>query len=166
MSFKKNYLKKGQIVDPQMKSRDQTEKLFFFHTSKIIFLSLAPDKIQKISADFFNKISFSGSGCAMSSMQMLRAIMQSTFPFCPNFLLEMFPSHVSRHEFCTHCQRNTLSKSNKNDTLVQFMSFARASNDEFRVECLFWFFQLTWKSDLKVVKTTKNDLFCVIAPPL
>ena len=87
-----------------MKSGDQAEKLrfSFFHTSKIIFCSLAPDYIQKFSTDFLNKISFSGSGCAMSSMQMLRAIMQSTFPFCPSFLLEMFPSHVSRHEFSRH----------------------------------------------------------------
>ena len=113
-------------------------KIQIFHRSKIIFRSLAPDYIQKCSTDFLNKISFSGFGCAMSSMQMLRAIMQSTFPFCPSFLLEMFPSHVSRHEFCTHCQRNTLSKSNKNDTFVRFMSFARASNDEFRVECFFF----------------------------
>ena len=34
----------------------------------------------------------------------------------------------------------------------------RGSNDEFSVECLLWFFQPTWKSDLKAVQITKNDL--------
>ena len=38
------------------------------------------------------------------------------------------------------------------------------SNDEFSVECLFWFFQPTWKSDLKVVQITKNYIFWVNAP--
>ena len=42
--------------------------------------------------------------------------------------------------------------------------FVRASNDEFSVECLFWFFQPTWKSNLKVIQITKNDLFWVNAP--
>ena len=42
--------------------------------------------------------------------------------------------------------------------------FDRASIDEFSVECLFRFFQPTWKSDLKVVQITKNDLFWVDAP--
>ena len=42
--------------------------------------------------------------------------------------------------------------------------FNRASNDEFSVECLFCFFQPTWKSDLKVVQITKNDIFWVNAP--
>ena len=37
----------------------------------------------------------------------------------------------------------------------------KASNDEFSVEYLFWFFQLKWKADLKVVQ---NDLFWVNAP--
>ena len=32
----------------------------------------------------------------------------------------------------------------------------RALNDEFSVECLFWFFQPTQKSDLKVVQITEN----------
>ena len=32
----------------------------------------------------------------------------------------------------------------------------RALNDEFSVECLFWFFQPTWKADLKVVQITKK----------
>ena len=40
----------------------------------------------------------------------------------------------------------------------------RALNDEFSVECLFWFFQPTQKSDLKVVQITKNYLFWVNAP--
>ena len=40
----------------------------------------------------------------------------------------------------------------------------RALNDEFSVEWLFWFFQLAWKSDLKVVQSTKTDLFWVKAP--
>ena len=40
----------------------------------------------------------------------------------------------------------------------------RALNDEFSVECLFWFFQAARKSDLKVVQITKNDLFWVNAP--
>ena len=40
----------------------------------------------------------------------------------------------------------------------------RALNDKFSVECLFWFFQPIWKSDLKVVQITKNDLFWVKAP--
>ena len=31
----------------------------------------------------------------------------------------------------------------------------RASNDKCSVECLFWFFQPTWKADLKVVQITK-----------
>ena len=42
--------------------------------------------------------------------------------------------------------------------------FDSSSNDEFSVECLFWFFKWTWKSDLKVIKMTKNDLFRVNAP--
>ena len=42
--------------------------------------------------------------------------------------------------------------------------FNRALNDKFSVECFFWFFQLTWKSDLEVVQITKNDLFWVNAP--
>ena len=42
--------------------------------------------------------------------------------------------------------------------------FDRESNDKFNVECLLWFFQSTWKSDLKVVQITKNDLFWVNAP--
>ena len=52
-----------------------------------------------------------------------------------------------------NCQQN------KNRFFVWFMSFGqcRASNDEFSVECLFWFFQLTWKANLKVVQITKND---------
>ena len=37
----------------------------------------------------------------------------------------------------------------------------RASNDKFTVQCLVWFFQLTWKLDLKVVQITKNGLFLV-----
>ena len=32
----------------------------------------------------------------------------------------------------------------------------RALNDQFSVECLFWFFQPTQKSDLKVLQITKN----------
>ena len=40
----------------------------------------------------------------------------------------------------------------------------RASNDESSVECLFWFFHLTWKSDLKVIQITKNYLFWVMHP--
>ena len=39
-----------------------------------------------------------------------------------------------------------------------------ASNDEFSVECLFWFLQPTWKSYLKIVQITKIDLFWVTAP--
>ena len=39
----------------------------------------------------------------------------------------------------------------------------RASNDEFSVECLFWFFQPARKVDLKVVQITKNDIFWVNA---
>ena len=31
------------------------------------------------------------------------------------------------------------------------------------IECLFWFFQPTWKADLKVVQITKNDFFWVNA---
>ena len=42
--------------------------------------------------------------------------------------------------------------------------FDRVSNDEFSVECLFWFFQLTRKYDLKIVQITRNDLFWVNAP--
>ena len=38
------------------------------------------------------------------------------------------------------------------------------TNDEFSVECLFWSFQPTWKSDPKVVQITKNYLFWVNAP--
>ena len=41
---------------------------------------------------------------------------------------------------------------------VWFMSFGQ------RVEYLFWFFQPTQKSGLKVVQITINDLFCVNAP--
>ena len=37
----------------------------------------------------------------------------------------------------------------------------RASNVKFSVECLFWFLQPTWKSDVKGVQITKNDLFRV-----
>ena len=40
----------------------------------------------------------------------------------------------------------------------------RALNDEFSVECLFWFFQAASKSDLKVVQITKSDLFWLNAP--
>ena len=40
----------------------------------------------------------------------------------------------------------------------------RVLNDEFNVKCLFWFLQLTPKSDLKVVQITKNDLCWVNAP--
>ena len=55
---------------------------------------------------------------------------------------------------------------------IQFVTFLmsgsfhldRVSNYEFGVECLFWFFQPTWKADLKVVQITKNDLFWVNAP--
>ena len=51
---------------------------------------------------------------------------------------------------------------------LKFMSGSfhldRASNDECSVECLFWFFQPTRKSDLKVVQITKNDIFWVDAP--
>ena len=39
-----------------------------------------------------------------------------------------------------------------------------AANDEFSDECLFWFFQPTWKSDLQVVQITKNDLFWFFQP--
>jgi hypothetical protein len=42
------------------------------------------------------------------------------------------------------------------DTLAWF--------DEFSVECLFQFFQPTWKADLKVIQIIKNDLFWVDAP--
>ena len=40
----------------------------------------------------------------------------------------------------------------------------RALNDKFSVECLFWFFQPTWNSNLKVVQITTKDLFWVNAP--
>ena len=57
---------------------------------------------------------------------------------------------------------------NMNKALYQLMSslclLDRALNDKFSVECLFWFFQPTWKSELKVVQITKNDLFWVNAP--
>ena len=43
--------------------------------------------------------------------------------------------------------------------LCRSCHFDRASNDEFSVECLFWFFQPTWKSDLKVIQINKNYLF-------
>ena len=53
----------------------------------------------------------------------------------------------------------------RNQRIARLMSGSchldRASNDEFSVECLFWFFQSTWISDLKVVQITKNDLFWV-----
>ena len=40
----------------------------------------------------------------------------------------------------------------------------RAYNDKFSVECMFWFFQPTQKSDQKVAQITKNYLFCFNAP--
>ena len=42
----------------------------------------------------------------------------------------------------------------------------RASNEKFGVECLFGFFQLTQKLDLKVVQITKNGLFLVNVPQI
>ena len=40
----------------------------------------------------------------------------------------------------------------------------RASNDKFFLECLFWFFQPTWKADLKVVQITKMISFELMHP--
>ena len=42
--------------------------------------------------------------------------------------------------------------------------FKRVWNDEFSVECLFWFFQRTWKSNLKVFQITKMISFELIHP--
>ena len=50
------------------------------------------------------------------------------------------------------------------NTYVWFMSFWQGKNNQSSVECLFWFFQLTWKSNLKVVQITKDDLFWGNAP--
>ena len=50
------------------------------------------------------------------------------------------------------------------DLMCESCHFDRASNDEFSVECLFWFFQPIWKADVKVVQIIKNDLFWVSAP--
>ena len=42
--------------------------------------------------------------------------------------------------------------------------FDWASNDKVSVECLFWFFQSTWRWDLKVVQSSKDGLFWVKTP--
>ena len=60
---KKPTWQKGQIVDPQMKSGGQAEKIKKkkISKSKIFFNSLAPDLIAKFFTDFLNKNIFSGS---------------------------------------------------------------------------------------------------------
>ena len=72
-----------------------------------------------------------------------------------------------------HCEY-TIEISSTQHRLIQVKAFSiklisgschfeRVSIDEFSVECLFWFFQPTRKTDLKVVQITKNDLFWVNA---
>ena len=60
------------------------------------------------------------------------------------------------------------SKCNVEKEIILFLSGSchldRALNNEFSVECTLWFFQPTWKSDLKLVQITKNYLFWVNAP--
>ena len=73
-----------------------------------------------------------------------------------------------------HCEY-TIEISSTQHRLIQVKAFSiklisgschldSALNDEFSVECLFWFFQPTRKSDLKAVQITKNYIFCVNAP--
>ena len=47
---------------------------------------------------------------------------------------------------------------------IWFMSFGQNVEWQINVECLFWFFQSTWKAGLKVIQFTKNNVFWINAP--
>ena len=86
------------------------------------------------------------------------------FPPSSSTLLNFFLLYFANQTTYYYCYPSGCKLMQKCLNPTNICHLDRVLNDEFNVKSLFWFLQLTPKSDLKVVQITKNDVFWVNAP--